>query len=222
MGKRMNWDRAKKRPAHPVSESELDRRLERDANRFLARAEGSVAADGTKPWSNLKGGAQLEAFLGSRGIRTSLIGTTKYLIEVAARLFEVRPEDTPGAMAAKIDALGKGARARLFKKNAGAIMVEIGQTENRKPAAASRPDVASERGDGDTAKLLHQLVMAVINAGQAHIFAGCPEVIAHYGGRFPDADQFAEAIGISRDQVPLPDGRVLSYAIAGPARRVDA
>ncbi|MCW5697325.1 MAG: hypothetical protein KIS96_11420 [Bauldia sp.] len=86
------------------------------------------------------------------------------------------------------------------------------------------PLTPSQRGDGDPAKLLHQLVMAVINAGQAHIFAGCPEVIAHYGGRFPDADEFAAAIGISRDQVPLPDGRVLSYAIAGPAvaRRVDS
>lgn len=208
MGKRMNWDRAKKRRL--VSESELDRRLERDANRFLNRNEGKTPDGDSKPWSFLQGGAQLEAFLGSCGVRTSLIGTTKYLIELAAKLFEMRPTDTPAEIAAKINALGAKERGRLAKKHLNEIMVEIGQSETKKPVSVP----GTGRGVGEPAKLLHQVVMAVINHGQAHILADCPEVAAYYGGRYPEAAEFAERVGLSGGGHTMPDGRVVSYAIA--------
>lgn len=54
------------------------------------------------------------------------------------------------------------------------------------PATSSRPSACPE------ADLLHEVVMAVIEAGQGHLLAGIEALNSYYGGRMPTV---AEVIG---------------------------
>lgn len=57
--------------------------------------------------------------------------------------------------------------------------------------AAKAPDRESAK-DSVEAKLLHEVVMAVTNAGMAHLLAELPDVMAYFGGKTPTV---AEVIG---------------------------
>lgn len=85
-----------------------------------------------KPWIHEEGGRRLEAFLGSRGMRTSEIATTDELLQTAADVFEIPAEATCGEMADVIAALPKKQRQRLAKRN----IQNPGESESaRKPRA---------------------------------------------------------------------------------------
>lgn len=70
-----------------------------------------------KPWLSEVDGARLEAFLGSRGIKTHNLETTQNLIAEAARMFEVQTFTTCQEMADAIEALGKDERKKRFRAN---------------------------------------------------------------------------------------------------------
>lgn len=70
-----------------------------------------------KPWLEFEGGASLEAFLGSRGYRTSGLKTTKELIDKAAQVFELPPLASCLAMSKAIRGLSQKTRSRLARMN---------------------------------------------------------------------------------------------------------
>lgn len=75
--------------------------------------------EGKKPWLYEDGGRRLEAFLGSRGMKTSLIRDTDELIQTAAGVFEIPPARNCLAMADAIAALPKGVRRKKARANIG-------------------------------------------------------------------------------------------------------
>lgn len=75
-----------------------------------------------KPWIDETGGRQLEAFLGSRGMRTSEIFTTEELIQTAATVFEIPMETTCQQMAVAIARIPQAQRRVLAEKNIGSFV----------------------------------------------------------------------------------------------------
>ena len=55
--------------------------------------------------------------------------------------------------------------------------------------AAKRVTATDDGSSVDHEKLLHQVVMAVINAGQGHILNELPEVAAYYNCRIPTVEE---------------------------------
>lgn len=90
-----------------------------------------------KPWKDEIDGPKLEAFLGSRGFRTSLFLETKDLIRAAAMVFEIDPAGTCAEMASQIGALSVKQRAQLCKRHFPALWAQYG--ESGVPAAGGRP-----------------------------------------------------------------------------------
>ena len=72
-----------------------------------------------KPWHYELGGHRLEAFLGSRGMRTREISTTDELIQIAAGVFEIPLQATCQKMADAVAAIPKAERRALAQKNIG-------------------------------------------------------------------------------------------------------
>lgn len=70
-----------------------------------------------KPWLLEDGGNRLDAFLGSRGMRTSEIKTTADLIAMAAKVFEIRAAPNCLEMADAIAGLTLKQRRRLARRN---------------------------------------------------------------------------------------------------------
>jgi hypothetical protein len=139
---------------------------------------------GKKPWSDVDGGKSLEAFLGAFGYRTSEIETSEDLVMEAARVFEIEPIFDVTAMAAAVKAIRGLRRRELAYKNIpqgkrARVGTSLGGTLPLPEAAA---------GDVDHKKLLHQVVMAVINAGQGHLLNDLPEVAAYYNCRIPTVE----------------------------------
>lgn len=91
-----------------------------------------------KPWLLEDGGNRLEAFLGSRGMRTSEIKTVPDLIAMAAKVFEVPELSTCLEMADSIAALSLKQRRRLAKRN----MVKSPSAAARAPKTAGKPKTA--------------------------------------------------------------------------------
>jgi hypothetical protein len=60
-----------------------------------------------------------------------------------------------------------------------------GTAKTKKPKAAATADDS----EIDHKALLHQVVMAVINAGQAHLLNELPKVAAHYNCRIPTVEE---------------------------------
>lgn len=78
----------------------------------------------------------------------------------------------------------------------------------------------SALADDDPAKLLHQLAMAVINAGRSEIFASCPDVVRYFGSTPMSPAGMAAALGVEPGQFQMPDGAVIRYEIATPVRSI--
>lgn len=95
-----------------------------------------------KPWLTENGGRQLEAFLGSRGMRTSEILTTEELIQTAAGVFEIPMEATCQKMAEVIAGLSKRDRRIKARKNLG----PVARRPKRHIAVAGVSALASELG----------------------------------------------------------------------------
>lgn len=72
-----------------------------------------------KPWQYEFGGRRLEAFLGSRGMRTSELSSTDELIQTAAHVFEIPAQSTCQKMVDAIAALPMARRRELAEKNIG-------------------------------------------------------------------------------------------------------
>ena len=88
-----------------------------------------------KPWLLEEGGNRLEAFLGSRGMRTSEIKTTADLIGMAAKVFELPASPTCLEMADKIAGLSLKQRRRLARRN---LVKSPARTERPAKPAASK------------------------------------------------------------------------------------
>jgi hypothetical protein len=196
----MNWDRAK--PQKPT-EDEFDALLEREASKFLALADRQFGnrdagkPNPTKPWLSEVGGAQLEAFLGSRGLKTGRIGTSGELVALAAKLYELPASTSVKEMAASIAGLGPKERRRRSGRNLSDVKVAMGQ------ATAMRAEPAKPRNRScnvDMDLLLHRIVMAVINAGHAVCLSEVPELVEYLGGCLPTVEEVigsgAEIAGI--------------------------
>lgn len=125
----------------------------------------------SKPWLTEDRGVELEAYLGSRGYRTSSLATSEELIAETARVFEIEAATNVTEMAARVDALGKRER---------------GQRANRNLShQRSRPNGKQRlRGlaHGPSAALA-QLVKAVIEEGHADVILRCPILLRHLGWR---------------------------------------
>jgi hypothetical protein len=63
--------------------------------------------------------------------------------------------------------------------------IPVAVVEKIKTSVAAKPDDS----DVDHKKLLHQVVMAVINAGQGHLLNELPEVAAYYNCRIPTVEE---------------------------------
>lgn len=130
-----------------------------------------------KPWIEVEGGRQLDGFLGAYGCKTSQFETNFEIIQEAARVFELEPTENVAEIASKIDALGRRERKVRASRN---IQRE---DESVDLAGDVEPEEPIEK------KLLHQVVMALTDAGQAHLLANLPEVLAYYGSRVPTVEE---------------------------------
>ena len=126
---------------------------------------------------------QLEAFVGAFGVKTSQLGDVTDLVMKAAEMFQVEPIwDDPARMAAQIEALGRKERVR-----------RAGQYRHR-GAPREKPAEVQEylehrhelRKGHDPHKILHDVVMAVINKGHASDLYEFPDVLAYFGARVPE------------------------------------
>jgi hypothetical protein len=167
-----------------------------------------------KPWKGNRDGAVLAAFLGCWGCKTGEVESLEELTFIAARVYELPDELSPGDVGRRIDALGKKERKRLAYKNIPAMFPEpdaiwpagippragAGGLLDARPTAERlqrmMDDSAPQMIDGapfgvdgqldiDPAKLLRKVVSAVINAGHASDLYEFPEVLAFFGARLP-------------------------------------
>jgi hypothetical protein len=99
-----------------------------------------------KPWILENGGRQLEAFLGSRGMKTSDIRTSEELIQTAAGVFEIPMQTTCEKMAESIAALPKAARRAMANKNIGPMPRHRRANRTDKPQKAALDVLAGELG----------------------------------------------------------------------------
>jgi hypothetical protein len=138
---------------------------------------------GKKPWSDIDGGKSLEAFPGAFGYRTSEIETSEDLLKEAARVFEIEPNFDVTAMAAAVKSIPRTRRRELAYKNIPqGKRARVGSPGTMPPSEAA-PSVADHK------KLLHQVVMAVINAGQGNLLNELPEVAAYYNCGIPTVEE---------------------------------
>jgi hypothetical protein len=91
-----------------------------------------------KPWLLEDGGPRLDAFLGSRGMRTSELKTTANIIEMAAKVFEIPTRGTCLEMADAIAGMSLKERRRLARRNLvkSPVRVERARTAAAKPKTA--------------------------------------------------------------------------------------
>lgn len=76
-----------------------------------------------------------------------------------------------------------GWRRRITSFDGSATSAKAAQRPSTKDI--DRKPAADPAENPDAAKLLHQVVMAVINAGQGTLLNELPEVLAYYGSRIP-------------------------------------
>lgn len=122
-----------------------------------------------KPWLLEDGGNRLDAFLGSRGMRTSEIKTTADLIAMAAKVFEIPASETCLEMADAIAGLTLKQRRRLARRN----LVKSPARIERAKAASSKPKTALGKLAAelkvDPVALRHALVALAKDHGAAII-----------------------------------------------------
>lgn len=134
-----------------------------------------------KPWLSEPGGAQLQAFLGVWGVRTSEFADTTDLLMKAADVFEIPMASTCAEMAAAIEAIPKKQRSALGRKNVRGEDVDT---------SSGAPKVRREKTPAE--ELLHHVVMAVINSGNSDLLKEIEELNEYYNCRIPTV---AEVVG---------------------------
>lgn len=164
-----------------------------------------------KPWISEPRGRQLEAFVGVWDIKTSQFETTPDLLAAACALFGLdhSPDNTVDDVARQIEDLGKKGRASRARTNRYLIATgDEGQAKGgdavitveglEKMVADSRPVMVDGSGqdcvgelDIDPARLLRNVVSAVISAGQGHILYEFPELLEFMGSRIPSRAEVA-------------------------------
>lgn len=162
---------------------------------------------------------QIEAFIGTWGIKTSDFNSTAHLLDLASKLFGIRNTGVPGQMAEAISSLGKRERKKRVEENMVIVFGHPRKPRSDKDAKImeykkdreqftpnqlqkmmnnSHPrliDGATVDCEGeldiDPAKLLRKVVSAVISSGHADILWEYPEVLAFFGSRIPYPDEVA-------------------------------
>lgn len=118
---------------------------------------------------------QLRSFIGSYGYQTRELIDSQSMCGLAASMFEVPFVDDVAHMAGVIAGLGQRERS----KRANSFMY---QRRGKKNGCAPRMPVPSTITPDKTAEqLLHEVVMAVINAGHASDLNDHPDVLRYFG-----------------------------------------
>lgn len=146
-----------------------------------------------KPWKVEKRGTELEAYLGSRGIRTSQFETTEDLIAAARSVFQVIGNSCD-EVADAVSRLSKGERARLASKNGQLFSDFAPAATGNGGKQETQPRGVVDGGpfgfpgslDLDAEKLLKKVVGKLISTGNAGLLNEFPDVLAYFGGRLPE------------------------------------
>jgi hypothetical protein len=156
-----------------------------------------------KPWVSEPGGNRLQAYVGAAGFKTSELATSSQLVDVAAILFEVPAQASVGEMSDMVAALGQRVRGERGRRNIEKAAAARQNGTIEQMMANSQPHIIDGEPFGvdgqidvDPAKLLRQVVSAVISAGHAADLYEFPDVLAFFGARIPECADASRAKGV--------------------------
>ena len=143
-------------------------------------------------WTKIDGATRVAAALGCWGCKTGEIRTEAELIRIACIVYRLPPAVCTVREAA--DAIAEIPKAERKRRVYEALCAEWpapcrlwpeGINGRSPPKRRSRPEGGSEPAGLDPARMLRELVSAVISCGRGDILAGIPGLLAFFGARDP-------------------------------------